>query len=183
VLSLLFSVKRQKKIPTDSSPCTRLLAACLCSLLSAPLIAQITPTLPPGPVKITVIGETPKTGVIGKDWTGPLTAEVEGGIRDQGVPPGQITWKWLTSVIKDDPTSEDDDETGIGEKSSAIEPKFTPATGSHKTELNLKFKEAGTYFVKVVVEFSNKSANTIGVSIPRIIKIKVTSNPTTPTPP
>jgi hypothetical protein len=133
-----------------------------CVFLLARLAGAGAPLLPPGPVAITIEGEVPSSGDVGKEWEGPFTTTVEGGTRDEGVPAGQVTWKWFASAIKDDPTNEDDDETGIGQTLKAIETKFTPATGSHKTELALQFREVGRYFVKVVVEFSKKRANITG---------------------
>jgi hypothetical protein len=131
--------------------------------------------LPPGPVLITTKSTepVPKTAVVGQEWSGDFTALVEGGIRDEGVPADQITWKWRASIIKDGPDSEDIAETGIGEKSTAIEPALTPATGSSKTRLTLRFRESGVVYISVVVEFANKQANTIGVSVARIYKITI----------
>ena len=134
--------------------------------------ARATP-LPPGPVAITIKGEVPSSGDVGKEWAGAFTTTVEGGTRDEGVPAGQVTWKWVASVVEDDPESEDDDETGVGLKSDAVEASFDPTTGSGSTSLTLRFRRSGTVHVRLIVEFANKAANIVGVSEPRVFKITI----------
>ena len=144
-----------------------------CLALLAKLAGAGAQPLPPGPVGIVLKGEVPSSGVVGKEWTGEFTTTVEGGVRDEGVPADQVTWKWLASVIEDDPESEDDDETGVGVKSDAVEASFDPVTGSGSTRLTLRFHKSGTVHVRLVVEFANKAANTVGVCEPRVFKIKI----------
>ena len=148
-------------------PCRGLLLT-LCFLVGA-IFCPARQVLPPGPVKITVSGTAPKSGFVGTEWTGEFIAHVEGGSgEDAGA-----TWKWAASVIKDDPASEDDTETGIGEKSQAISTVWDPATGSGTSKLTLRFREVGTYHMRTFVEFANKEANTIGVSESRLFRITI----------
>lgn len=125
--------------------------------------------LPPGPVKITVTGTLPASGKVGTEGSSEFAAHVADG-SGKGE---KVTWKWVATVIRDDPNSEDDDETGIGKKTEDLRVVWNPDTNAAESRLTLNFLKPGIFHVRLFVEFANPEANTIGVSDPRVFKITV----------